>query len=241
MFRKYVAIPSEQMDTQMSETQQSTDSPAIINNEKKRQQRSTIDRLTRILKIILKLASVKGYDEILRVKRDDESYVENSNIISLLNHSMSHGRLLTGLPEFIKLLYDARIDPDLIINENVRAKLYGYINQNKSVTLDAETNTLNNQLDATTVTDSINKNDASTDPINNIIDVSTSTEQSQPVQQMLGKRSFENLPKTIDFNGPPKSKHRKKEKNSPFVWELIENTPEIKPWEVNLPDDDSDF
>ena len=81
------------------------------------------DKIHRFIKIILKLARSVGYDENLRIKLKNGNYLENSNIVDLLTHAMSAGKILYGENEFIELLHESQVDPDLIINDNFRSKL----------------------------------------------------------------------------------------------------------------------
>jgi hypothetical protein len=81
--------------------------------------------------VILKLARKIGYDSDLRIKLKNGKYLEKSNIVDLLTHAMSVGKVLYGEQEFIDLLADSDVDPDLIINDNVRIKLLQHINKSK--------------------------------------------------------------------------------------------------------------
>jgi hypothetical protein len=93
-----------------------------------------IDKLNKIIKIFLKLANIKGYDIIGRVRNSNGEYINDSNVISLINHAMSHGKLLIAQNEFVQLLYEAQIEPELIYNENIKAKLVNlYSNKNTDV------------------------------------------------------------------------------------------------------------
>lgn len=76
-----------------------------------------------IIKTALKLASINGYDDQYRIRNRNGKYLANTNVHDLLNHCMSVGRKLTAENEFIELLAEAGIDPDWILNENVKAKL----------------------------------------------------------------------------------------------------------------------
>ena len=61
-------------------------------------------------------------------------YINDSNVISLINHAMSHRKLLIAQNEFVQLLYEAQIEPELIYNENIKAKLVNlYSNINTDV------------------------------------------------------------------------------------------------------------
>ena len=98
------------------------------------------DKIHRFIKIILKLAKFVGYDDDLRIKLKNGDYLEKSNIVDLLTHAMSAGRVLYGEQEFIELLADSHVDPNLIINDNVRMKLIQYINKPKDNTNENNTN-----------------------------------------------------------------------------------------------------
>ena len=87
------------------------------------------DKIHRFIKVILKLAKSNSYDEeSLRIKTKNGTYLEKSNIVDLLTHSMSIGKVLHGEDEFIALLAENNVDPDLILNENVKSKLLRYRN-----------------------------------------------------------------------------------------------------------------
>ncbi|RWS26471.1 hypothetical protein B4U80_02435 [Leptotrombidium deliense] len=60
------------------------------------------------LKIILKLAKINAYDENGRIRDKSGTFIENIS------------RVLLAEKEFIDLLNEANIDPELIINDNVR-------------------------------------------------------------------------------------------------------------------------
>ena len=89
------------------------------------------DKIHRFIKIILKLARSVGYDQDLRIKLKNGKYLEKSNIVDLLTHAMSVGKVLYGENEFIELLALSGVNPELVINENVRMKLIQYLNRPK--------------------------------------------------------------------------------------------------------------
>jgi hypothetical protein len=104
-----------------------------VSKVKSQRKRETFnDKFTKIMKIILKLAKIDGYDVLGRVRNKKGEFIDSS-IISLMNNAMTHGKLLLGQNEFISLLKEANVEPDLIYNENVRAKL---INIHTNQTLD---------------------------------------------------------------------------------------------------------
>lgn len=88
--------------------------------------------------IILKLGRIKGYDDNRRVLGSDGKYVQGSDITMLLCEAMTPKRVLNGMDEFIKLLDKAKVDPDLIVNDNVKSKFVAYKRRNNSNNDDAE-------------------------------------------------------------------------------------------------------
>jgi hypothetical protein len=95
------------------------------------------DKVHKLLKIILKLAKYVGYDSDLKIKLKNGNYLEKSNIVDLLTHAMSMGKVLYGESEFIDLLHSAGVNPELIINENVKNKLISKYNS-REITEDKE-------------------------------------------------------------------------------------------------------
>jgi hypothetical protein len=89
----------------------------------KRVRNKPFEKLAKILKIVLGLAQVNGYDVIGRIKTKNGDFLDKSNVIDLIIHSMSYGKELIGETEFINLLFEANISPTLIVNENIKKKL----------------------------------------------------------------------------------------------------------------------
>jgi len=90
------------------------------------------EKITKLIHIILKLANSKAYNLDRQIRLKDGSYMQNSDIITLLNYAMTPGRVIIGENEFIQLLYEAHITPDLIINDNLRPKLVKFETNYKS-------------------------------------------------------------------------------------------------------------
>ena len=82
-----------------------------------------VEKFNKIINICLDLARVSAYDASGRIKSRNGKFVENSNVTLLLEHAMSPGKLLIGEQEFLEMLANANVNPDLILNENVKAKL----------------------------------------------------------------------------------------------------------------------
>jgi len=75
------------------------------------------------MRVISKVAMIRGYDDDGRILMENGRYMENSDIASLMFNAMSPGKLIIGEHEFINLLKKASVNPDLILNENIRYKL----------------------------------------------------------------------------------------------------------------------
>ncbi|RWR99124.1 hypothetical protein B4U79_14112, partial [Dinothrombium tinctorium] len=66
------------------------------------------------------LAKINAYDNEGRIRDSKGEFISNSSLIQLLSHAMTASRILLAEKEFIDLLYEADVDPDLIINDNVK-------------------------------------------------------------------------------------------------------------------------
>lgn len=101
---------------------------------KKSPHQKHLDKFLRQMQIILKIAKINGYDIGGRIRDQTGNFMENSSLINLLSYSMTPGRVLVGEKEFVDLLFEANVDPDSILNDNIRAKLYKmYSNKQTSV------------------------------------------------------------------------------------------------------------
>lgn len=89
-------------------------------------------RMHNLLRVMMKIAFIQGYDEEGRIKDSNGEYMENTDIASLLLHAMSPGKLIIGEQQFVELLDKAGVNPDLILNENIRYKLLNVFNSLKS-------------------------------------------------------------------------------------------------------------
>ncbi|MDI9311997.1 MAG: hypothetical protein QM535_17420 [Limnohabitans sp.] len=80
-------------------------------------------KMINLLRVMSKLANIKAYDEEGRIKTKDGKFLQNSDVAYLLLNAMSPGKIVIGEEEFILLLKSAQVNPDLILNENIRQKL----------------------------------------------------------------------------------------------------------------------
>lgn len=137
--RKVVLIPH--LDTKLNQTggSNSENNEGVITTQveikKDKIKMKIYDKVHRFIKIIMRLAKNSGYDDDLHIKLRSGKYLERSNIVDLLTHAMSAGKVLYGENEFIDLLHFSGVDPDLIINDNVRIKLMQLHNSKKADTI----------------------------------------------------------------------------------------------------------
>ena len=148
-YQKMLAMPADSENSFKSE-----EIEIKSNVLPKRKINNFMDKITRIMKIFLRLANIKGYDLIGRVRDSSGNFIKDSDIIALISHSLTHGKLLLGQNEFINLLFEAKIEPELIVNENVKSKLMSLysdknddLNENATVTTVVEEKTDDKILD----------------------------------------------------------------------------------------------
>ena len=131
--KKVTLIPPKEIQYGggQNELEQSGSISLPVSQEPDKIKSKIYDKIHRFIKVILKLARTVGYDEDLKIKLKNGKYLEKSNIVDLLTHAMSVGKVLYGEDEFIQLLAESNVDPDLIINQNVKLKLIQYKNGHK--------------------------------------------------------------------------------------------------------------
>lgn len=114
-------------DDQQQQQQEEEEMDQIVDEPQPKKENSirkyAAERQKKLLIIVLKIAQYGGYDTDGRIKSKDGSFLASSDIIPLLLHALSPGRNLHGLDEFIDLLYRAGVNPEDIINTNVRELL----------------------------------------------------------------------------------------------------------------------
>ena len=84
-----------------------------------------LNRLRKLLTIVLKLAKVQGYNDNYQIKGQDGNYIERTDLQSLLNWAVSQDKVMVGLNEFVDLLKKAGVTPEDVLNENLKVRLGG--------------------------------------------------------------------------------------------------------------------
>ena len=114
----------------IDQTSQQISIPKTVKENKKRIERD-MDKFHKLLNIVLRIAIHKGYNEDFSLNDDNGKRIPNSNVVAHLNNALSPGKLLIGETDFIRLLYNSKIDPKWIVNENIRAKLLAFMDNSQ--------------------------------------------------------------------------------------------------------------
>ncbi len=128
--RKMVLSPyvDEDMDTDYPASTKSrsfTASTTLSSKpETKPKSRLTAVKQNRTDQIMKKLVEVNGYsDTTLQIRDIDGNFIRNTDVEALVGYALKPNRNPKGLEEFVDLLCEARVNPDLIINQHIREKL----------------------------------------------------------------------------------------------------------------------
>src|SRR5882757_7264635 len=74
--------------------------------------------------MVLKLSQINGFNDNFNIRGTDGEFIPNTNIAKLLSLTQHRIRTQKGVPELINRLYEAKIDPNIIHNEGIKAKLF---------------------------------------------------------------------------------------------------------------------
>jgi hypothetical protein len=125
-----VLVPSTDSSVQLS-----SDIPTQTSGTqtvKRIRSHQNLERFKNQVKILLKLGKLDPIDNNLRIKNENGVFIENSNIINLLHNATQDAKELVGQEAFIKLLYQAGVEPELILNQDIKSKLFKlYVTQSK--------------------------------------------------------------------------------------------------------------
>ena len=138
--REMVVLPHDLVNEDSATIMQTDISNENLNNSNQVNQNRTVKnntmvkreiggmkkRQSNILKIALILANKRAYNDKLQIKRRDGSFNQDSDLIKLLGLTQNKVKNITGLYDFIQQLQASKIDPDLILNENIKDKLIAF-------------------------------------------------------------------------------------------------------------------
>ena len=82
-----------------------------------------MDRQRRLLQIIMRIASIQGYNDKGNIKDKDGKFLEGTDIVPLILYSVTKERLVKGIDSYVDLLIEAKVPPEVITNENLKQRL----------------------------------------------------------------------------------------------------------------------
>jgi hypothetical protein len=109
----------------------------------------SIERFKNQVRILLKLGKIDPVDNNLRIKNENGVFIENSNIINLLHYATQDAKGLVGQEAFIMLLFKAGVEPELILNQDIKSKLFKLYVQSKVTQTDNTVQSKDTQKDNT--------------------------------------------------------------------------------------------
>lgn len=122
--KKVMLVPQEGRGPEFNATELNTQEVSPLTHKKENSIRKyAYERELKRCKILLKLATYGGYNDLGRIKLPDGTFMEDSDIIPLLMHVLSPGRNIKGINEFVDLLHRSGVSPELVINASVRDML----------------------------------------------------------------------------------------------------------------------
>ena len=84
---------------------------------------NALERQQRLLQIIMHIASIKGYNENRNIKDKNGNFVEGSDIVPLILYSLTKQKSIEHIDQFVDLLIEAKVPPQIITNEILRQRL----------------------------------------------------------------------------------------------------------------------
>lgn len=106
-FKKYIAVPEDKFK-------------ALQNTNCDKIDKETVKR---ILKVCLLLAKINGYNESYNIRGRDGKFLDETNVIDLIEKIESEDSQIAGEDDFILLLSEANVPPELIVNERIKLKV----------------------------------------------------------------------------------------------------------------------
>src|SRR5882757_3052036 len=116
--------------------------------------------------MVLKLSQINGFNDNFNIRGTDGEYIQNTNIAKLLSLTQHRIRTQKGVPELINLLYEAKIDPNIIHNEGIKAKLLELYSSAPNGNNESNVNNNNNNNNGNTESNFENINEETMDTAN---------------------------------------------------------------------------
>ena len=131
-FRKFTAVerennfelvPFEQFNQAGGQMVNTSEQPMEVTKKGNAIRQYALDRQRKLLLVVLQLAKKNLYSENLSLRMKDGTELSSIQFINLLNYAMSQGKALAGIQDFVEMLFEARITPEMLVNENVKLLL----------------------------------------------------------------------------------------------------------------------
>ena len=129
-FRKVKAVPLNEKEAnlvpyEMFQQQQSGGNIDVSEPVKQGNaiRRHALDKQKKLLMVILQLAKNNAYSDELKIRLKNGSLLEPNQFINLLNYALSPGKALAGVDDFVEILFESKVTPEMLINENVKVLL----------------------------------------------------------------------------------------------------------------------
>lgn len=97
-----------------------------------------VDRQRKLLSIVLKLAHSGAYNGSGTLMKPDGTPLYEADLINLLLYTLSPGRMIKGLSEFVEILRHAGVTPDEILNNTVKEMLLKVMKRRPPETIRSE-------------------------------------------------------------------------------------------------------
>ena len=81
------------------------------------------DLLKRAVTLTLKLCRVQAFNDKFEIKGHEGKYLENTNVVDFLLDALKISIAPQGRKEFVKLLFEANVDPNLLLNTELKQEL----------------------------------------------------------------------------------------------------------------------
>lgn len=136
--KEYVLVLRSFLEKKINKTDQQGKGQAVDNDDDETDADYELPNVSRlsfskkidfILDVALALGQLKAYNRLGHIKLDNGEFDESTSVKQLILHALEPASDLRGLPQFIKLLHKAKIDPQTIPNLNVKAKLENLYNK----------------------------------------------------------------------------------------------------------------
>ena len=131
--KKMTLVPFQRQQKEITDNQ-----PTNVKITDKSNKLSQTQVLLFAAKIFASLALIQAYDSLGRVKNDDGSFLDDSDIVNLIIYALTPGKPRKGETQFIHRLAEAKIPLEWIVNDDIKFKLQSIYSSGIKVSKDNE-------------------------------------------------------------------------------------------------------